>query len=234
MKRADLTTPGGRLKHARMQAGYRTAKEFADKHDVPQPTYANHENNKRGLKQDTAADYARALGNCSPGWILTGEGIGPDNGSQKSDITIEQVEDRLPPTAKVIPLGLRDTETAPVSPDFAPLLADGTPLADAVLPHRSDAYWLRVRTRDMAGRGILPGDLVLIDPRAKPEPGALVAAQVVDDRHGTAQTVVRAFHAGIIESEPTQGPGTQIAIGIHGGLTVGIAGVAVYLHRPVP
>jgi phage repressor protein C with HTH and peptisase S24 domain len=70
-----MKTAGERLKAARINAGYKTAKEFADKHGLPQPTYANHENDKRGIRRETARYYAEALG-VTVGWLLEGEGNG--------------------------------------------------------------------------------------------------------------------------------------------------------------
>lgn len=75
------STPASRLKFARFAAGYRTAKEFSDKHGIPQPTYSNHESGGRSLLPDVAADYATKLGNTSAGWLLTGEGISPTAGT---------------------------------------------------------------------------------------------------------------------------------------------------------
>nr|WP_222532543.1 S24 family peptidase [Azospirillum sp. 412522] len=65
-----------RLRLARTAAGYRTAKEFAASHGVPQPTYALHESGERGLRADVAGRYASLLG-VSAAWLLTGEGQGP-------------------------------------------------------------------------------------------------------------------------------------------------------------
>lgn len=65
-----------RLRLARTAAGYRTAKEFAASHGVPQPTYALHESGERGLRADVADRYASLLG-VSTAWLLTGDGQGP-------------------------------------------------------------------------------------------------------------------------------------------------------------
>lgn len=54
---------------ARLAAGYLTAKEFADKHSIPQPTYAMHELQKRGLTKAAAKRYAQVL-NVSASWLL--------------------------------------------------------------------------------------------------------------------------------------------------------------------
>ena len=49
-----------------------TAKAFADKNGIPQPTYAMHETAKRGLRARTARRYAKLLG-VRVAWLLTGE-----------------------------------------------------------------------------------------------------------------------------------------------------------------
>lgn len=61
-----------RLKKARIEAGFRTEKEFAEKNGIPQPTYHTHESGKRGIKGDGARTYARVL-NVRLSWLLTGE-----------------------------------------------------------------------------------------------------------------------------------------------------------------
>ena len=65
-----------RLRHARAAAGFRTAKEFAERHGIPQSTYALHETGARGLKPEIAERYG-ALLRVSAGWLLTGEGRAP-------------------------------------------------------------------------------------------------------------------------------------------------------------
>lgn len=75
-----MQTPAQRLKLARVIAGYRTARAFSDKHGIAQSTYSLHESGGRGLTEDVAEEYARFLGNCSPGWLQFGEGRSPMNG----------------------------------------------------------------------------------------------------------------------------------------------------------
>lgn len=72
-----------RLKFARLAAGFETATEFAVKHRIPQPTYANHETGKRGLRLQTAERYAEYLGNCDAAWLLTGHGRAPNQAGGK-------------------------------------------------------------------------------------------------------------------------------------------------------
>src|SRR6476469_7808909 len=66
-----------RLRRARIALGYRTAKEFSDKHEIPQPTYATHEAGTRKITLETAVRYAKLL-NIRVGWLLFGEGPSPE------------------------------------------------------------------------------------------------------------------------------------------------------------
>lgn len=62
-----------RLKKARIEAGYKSAAEFSNKHDIPPNTYNNHETGVRGITIPTAKKYARLL-NIDDYWLLTGKG----------------------------------------------------------------------------------------------------------------------------------------------------------------
>ena len=55
-KDAPTQETAKRLMEARVAAGYATAKEFADKNNIPQPTYSLHESGKRGLKRRNVSD----------------------------------------------------------------------------------------------------------------------------------------------------------------------------------
>jgi RimJ/RimL family protein N-acetyltransferase len=68
----DLTTPGGRLRYAREQAGYKTARAFYEKIGVKQPTYSGHESGTRAFDFQAAASYADQLGNCTAAWLMGG------------------------------------------------------------------------------------------------------------------------------------------------------------------
>lgn len=70
-----------RLRAARTAAGYKTAKEFAVKHGIPQATYQLHESGKRGLgrqfskkdPRETLEVYAEKLG-VRPEWLRFAQG----------------------------------------------------------------------------------------------------------------------------------------------------------------
>lgn len=61
-----------RLKQARINAGFKTAKEFAEKYQLPIPAYGHHENGTRGIKPDVANNYCDLL-NIHPAWLYTGD-----------------------------------------------------------------------------------------------------------------------------------------------------------------
>ena len=68
----DNRSVAARLKQARIAAGFKTAKQFADTHSIPQPTFALHESGRRGLTREVATAYAGWLG-VSVEWLLTGK-----------------------------------------------------------------------------------------------------------------------------------------------------------------
>lgn len=69
---ASMGTRGERLKKARIDAGYRTAKAAADALGIPYPTYASHENGSRSFDADDAIVYARKY-KVSIEWLLEGK-----------------------------------------------------------------------------------------------------------------------------------------------------------------
>jgi phage repressor protein C with HTH and peptisase S24 domain len=68
-----MSTPGDRLRQARLAAGLATAAEGAARAGAKYYTYVQHENGVRGIPTDKAALYARAFG-VEPQWILYGKG----------------------------------------------------------------------------------------------------------------------------------------------------------------
>ncbi|HAU29827.1 MAG TPA: hypothetical protein DCW68_06955 [Rhodospirillaceae bacterium] len=68
-------SPAERLRQART-ARYKTARQFAEIHDIPQPTYTTHETGTRSITKKMAEKYGHLLG-VSPQWILFGEGAPP-------------------------------------------------------------------------------------------------------------------------------------------------------------
>ena len=73
----DRPDPAKRLEKARLARGFQTAKDAATYFGWSYPTYAQHEQGLRGIPR-AAAKYAKAF-RVSEGWLLTGEGHGPDH-----------------------------------------------------------------------------------------------------------------------------------------------------------
>lgn len=67
----------GRLKTARISAGYATASDAADALGIKRPTYGSHENGTREFDAKHAALYARRL-DVPVEWLLYGEGDAPE------------------------------------------------------------------------------------------------------------------------------------------------------------
>jgi phage repressor protein C with HTH and peptisase S24 domain len=68
-----MDTMGDRLRKARADAGFSSARKAALRHGWTISTYAAHENGQNDFDEDAAKDYGRAF-HVSAGWLLTGEG----------------------------------------------------------------------------------------------------------------------------------------------------------------
>jgi len=62
-----------RLKQARIEAGYLTAKSFSERNDVKISTYALHEAGTRSMSFEIIEHYSKLLG-INASWLLTGVG----------------------------------------------------------------------------------------------------------------------------------------------------------------
>lgn len=60
-----------RLKQARIEAGFQSAAQAANRFGWKVPTYTGHENGSRGIKIETIEDYARAF-RTDPVWLAFG------------------------------------------------------------------------------------------------------------------------------------------------------------------
>lgn len=67
-----MDSPADRLKWARQNAGFESAREVADRIGVPYGTYVGHENGSRGITAKAGERYARLL-RVSPAWLLYGK-----------------------------------------------------------------------------------------------------------------------------------------------------------------
>jgi transcriptional regulator with XRE-family HTH domain len=65
---------GIRLKAARKAAGFKTAREFIEKHDIPKSTYSQHETGSRNPEDEFVKLYAK-LFNVRYAWLKDGDGV---------------------------------------------------------------------------------------------------------------------------------------------------------------
>lgn len=79
----DRPEPAKRLERARKMRGFETAKSAAEYFGWKYETYIQHEQGIRGLGRQSAK-YAAGF-RISEGWLLTGEGVGPD-GHEEAEI----------------------------------------------------------------------------------------------------------------------------------------------------
>lgn len=178
-----LDTPADRLRAARLAAGFRTAREFSDRHNIPQATYSLHETGGRGLRKAVAEGYARLLTERLPevtaDWLLYGRG------------TLPQALRPLMAGEDIAP-GVREDVVA-----FQSLAGDVPvePIVAALCPGVPDAILYEVRNDALNLDGIVPGDILIAEPAAAPVEGDLVIAQVYDWHLGTARTVLRRFES---------------------------------------
>jgi len=60
-----------RLKQARINAGYKSARDFAQKHGIKERTYRSHETGEYQASIETLIEYSKIL-NVSPTWLILG------------------------------------------------------------------------------------------------------------------------------------------------------------------
>lgn len=63
---------GERLKQARKSAGYTSAEDFCEKHNISLEAYLQHENGQKGIKASNAQQYCKLL-HIKMGWLIIGE-----------------------------------------------------------------------------------------------------------------------------------------------------------------
>lgn len=159
----DIAT---RLKNARRHAGFRTAKQFADRLGVPQPTYANHETGARGLTREVLLKYAAALG-VTVEWLLTGKGDPGGHGN---------IDDAPPQNRPIVVIDYVQAGNWTIVSD--PISeGDGfeTLWTHLDLSSRSFAVYVRGESNAPEYR---EGDIVIIDPEIAPLPGDMIVAKL--------------------------------------------------------
>lgn len=141
-----MNTPNQRLRQARENAGFSTAKEAAQSMGVPVSTYIGHENGHRGFPAQRAPQYARKF-KVTEEWLLYGKG-------KEGGVVLEGAEPTMP-----IPL-LGDVPGGPwreairKSHHYIPAPQAGMP---------ASAYALKVQG-DSMDRVAKDGATIIIDP----------------------------------------------------------------------
>ncbi|MCW2307389.1 helix-turn-helix domain-containing protein [Rhodobium gokarnense] len=212
-----------RLRTARAEAGFRSARAAALSLGLSPSTYAAHENGQNAFGPDVARRYAKAFG-VTAAWLLTGEAEPlekkgkaapaptPVVGEIAKGAWIEEAPDRTP--------------TA-----FLPVIDDRT----------EDGAMVAYRVRDGSLGHLAPEGGFLIcralDPDAAPNDGALVVVERLRKAQGIVERTARRVsrHGGrteLVEADPAAGTAEPIRTG-HGkdGIDTRIAAKVVWILR---
>lgn len=170
-----------RLRAAREAAGFRTAKDAADRFGWKYPTYSGHENGNRGMRADALRVYARAF-KVEVVWLMEGTGSGP--GGCRGAAT--------PTSAPVVPsaTGFREQDAAPYVAHRPGLQRVMTALAAELTPglrHRQ----LYTANRAHPAFSILAGDVLVIGTPEQRRAGDIVVATLALPSPRDGQTVLR-------------------------------------------
>lgn len=100
-----MDTPAERLKLAREEAGFGSAREAALAMGISYDTYIHHERGTRGITASSAESYARRFRVASE-WILYGKGVGPAPSTDPTDDDLaSMIENALRELPVGVPLG---------------------------------------------------------------------------------------------------------------------------------
>lgn len=129
----DRPEPAKRLERARIARNFKTPKEASTFHGWVYETYIQHEQGTRGIVR-AAGKYAKAF-RVSEGWLLTGEGRGPDDDDADASTSI--------PVMGYVGAG------AEVEPDFEQVPPEGLFQVSIPIPLPSEMVALQVRGDSM-------------------------------------------------------------------------------------
>lgn len=203
-----------RLMQARIAAGFKTAKDFAVAHGIPQATYALHEGGKRGLSRkfsdsdprETLEVYAEKLG-VRAAWLKFGEQpvsqLENDNHRLGSVASSREKVMVAPPNnaaltfdyreraAQIRDLPIRGHTKAGKEGLF---LDQGEHWGFAMRPESlrgvKDAYAVRVHDESMEPR-YKAGYVLQVDPYRTPVPGDNIVVQLLDGQAFVKELVRR-------------------------------------------
>lgn len=172
---------GQKLKAARLAAGYRTAKQFADTHGIPQPTYALHEAGKRGLTRKRAEHYARLL-DVRTEWLWTEEDDIPVGDNFSPGPAIRQYL----PVISWVQAGAWAEVQEPIDPEDCELVP--------VFKHYSKhAFALRLNGDSMQapdGVSFPTGSIICVEPEMRADNGSFVVARRENDNEATFKQLI--------------------------------------------
>lgn len=179
-----------RLKASRIEAGYKTAKEFADEMGMPQPTYQQHESGKHEPSLEQFFAYADKLDK-SRAWLITGEKLGEptpyvNDGRQRRHVVID-----LRAAQREIPI----LGTSACGEAGAFQFDDNEPIGFVPRPSGlaevPDVYALKLRGESM-WPAFEAADIVFVHPRRRASAGDYVCLQVIENpREGMKSYIKR-------------------------------------------
>lgn len=121
-----METMGDRLKKAREQANFPSARQAALKNKWGVSTYSAHENGQNEYGEDEAKKYGRVY-KVDPWWLLTGEGIAKKANVAKIMGRIGAAAEITPDEEQVPPDGLGDVDVPfPIPDDMIAFEVEGT------------------------------------------------------------------------------------------------------------
>lgn len=141
-----MDTPNSRLRRARENAGFDTAKEAAEAMGVPVSTYIGHENGHRGFPAKRAPQYARKF-KVSEEWLLFGKGAEDASDPLPSEQVLRQmvqevldaevtVATKLSDLPRIVGSGLREQlERYQADPSIADFRAEQHARDKGARPH---------------------------------------------------------------------------------------------------
>lgn len=213
MPMADDKEIGARLKKARLQAGFKTARAASESLGVPYSTYSQHENGTRGIVRE-ADLYARRF-KVSLDWLLRGRASGADLGY---DVAL--VEDtKSPPELTIVQTKTLANKSAPNAsfpPRYQPFSADksvpvlgqtvagpngrfilnGSEVGRVFMPPMLEgvegAYAVRVYGTSMEPR-YFAGQTVWLNPHEPVRQGDDVVVQIVTDEENGRESYIKRF-----------------------------------------
>lgn len=118
----------------------------------------------------------------------------PENKAQLGPATVRLIEQvsglkAFSTEIPVKPRGLAETESSRFEAEPLAYVSSAVKMMQG---ERNGLEPWVMRSRALDGVGYMPGDILLVDLNARPEPGDIVCAQVYD-RFGNAETVFRVF-----------------------------------------